>query len=75
MRAAKETVTEYVAVLRELAQHCNYGDKLKEMLHDRLVCGIADDRIQRRLLAEPELTFDRALKVAQAIELKCKCTL
>ncbi|KAG7487172.1 hypothetical protein JOB18_048277 [Solea senegalensis] len=67
-RAANETVTEYVAVLRELAQHCNYGDKLKEMLSDRLVCGIADDRIQRRLLAEPDLTFERALKVTHAIK-------
>ncbi|XP_056098696.1 uncharacterized protein K02A2.6-like [Rhinichthys klamathensis goyatoka] len=67
-RAVNETVMEYVAVLRELAQHCNYGDKLKEMLRDRLVCGIADDRMQRRLLAEPELTFEKALKVALAIE-------
>ncbi|CAL1608164.1 unnamed protein product [Knipowitschia caucasica] len=67
-RTANETVTEYVAVLRELAQHCNYGDKLKEMLRDRLVCGNAEDRIQRRLLAEPELTFEEALKIAQAIE-------
>uniref|UniRef100_A0AAV2IUS0 ribonuclease H n=1 Tax=Knipowitschia caucasica TaxID=637954 RepID=A0AAV2IUS0_KNICA len=67
-RTANETVTEYVAVLRELAQHCNYGDKLKEMLRDRLVCGIAEDRIQRRLLAEPDLTFEKALKIAQAIE-------
>lgn len=63
-RAANETV----AVLRELAQHCNYGDKLKEILCDRLVCGIADDRIQRRLLAETELMFDKELKVTQAIE-------
>ncbi|XP_048866410.1 uncharacterized protein LOC125739899 [Brienomyrus brachyistius] len=68
IRAATETVSEYVAVLRELAQHCNYGEKLKEMLCDRLVCGIADDHIQRRLLAEPELTFDKALAVAQAME-------
>ena len=27
-RAAMESVTEYKAVLRDLAQHCNYGDKL-----------------------------------------------
>uniref|UniRef100_A0AAV2JV68 Reverse transcriptase RNase H-like domain-containing protein n=1 Tax=Knipowitschia caucasica TaxID=637954 RepID=A0AAV2JV68_KNICA len=53
---------------RELAQHCNYGDKLKEMLRYRLVCGIAEDRIQRRLLAEPDLTFEKALKITQAIE-------
>lgn len=40
---------EYVAVLRKLAQDCNYGDKLSEMLCDRLVCGIGDDRRQLKL--------------------------
>lgn len=59
-------------MLRKLAQDCNYGDKLSEMLHDRLVCGIGDDRIQRRLSSEPDLTFDRALKLAQAIETASK---
>lgn len=63
---------EYVAVLRKLAQDCNYGEKLAEMLCDRLVCGIGDDRIQRRLLSEPDLTFDRALKLDQAIEMASK---
>lgn len=67
-----ETVMEYVAVLRKLAQDCNYGDKLSDMIRDRLVCGIGDDRIQRRLLSEPDLTFDKALKLAQAIETASK---
>lgn len=49
-----------------------YGEKLAEMLRDRLVCGIGDDRIQRRLLSEPDLTFGRALKLAQAIETASK---
>ncbi|RXN15416.1 putative protein K02A2.6-like protein [Labeo rohita] len=65
-RQPNETVADYVVVLRELAQHCNYGEKLKEMLRDRLVCGIEVDGIQRRLLAEPELTFEKALMLAQA---------
>lgn len=68
MRKAGETVTVYVAELRKLAQDCNYGDTLKQMLRDRLVCGVADDRIQRRLLAETGLTFDKALELAQAME-------
>ncbi len=67
-----ETVMEYVAVLRKLVQDCNYGDKLSEVIRDRLVCGIGDDRIQRRLLSEPDLTFDKALKLAQAIETASK---
>ncbi len=59
---------DYVAVLRKWAHDCNYGEKLTEMLRDRLVCGINDDRIQRRLLAETDLTFEKALKIAQAME-------
>ncbi len=37
------------------------------MLRDRLVCGVNDDSIQRRLLTEDGLTFETALKKAQAI--------
>ena len=38
------------------------------MLRDRLVCGIDDKRTQRRLLAEMELSFARALEIARATE-------
>ncbi|XP_023809022.1 uncharacterized protein K02A2.6-like [Oryzias latipes] len=62
-----ESVGDYVAELRKLAQDCNFGDTLTVMLRDRLVCGI-NDRIQRKLLAEEGLTFDRAFKMAVAIE-------
>ena len=38
------------------------------MLRDRLVCGIANKGIQRRLLQDPALTFKEAMKVAQSAE-------
>ena len=38
------------------------------MLRDRLVCGIHDQRTQRRLLAETDLTLHKAFEVAQAIQ-------
>ena len=47
---------------------CNFGDALQDMLLDRLVCGIHDQRTQRRLLAETDLTLQKAFDVAQAIE-------
>ena len=51
-RQPGETVSTYVSELRSLAEHCNFGATLDLMLRDRLVCGINDDAIQRRLLAE-----------------------
>ena len=53
---------------RRLSEHCNFGDALQDMLRDRLVCGVHDQRTQRRLLAEPDLTLQKAFEVAQAIE-------
>ena len=69
-RACKsgENVSTYVSELRKLSEYCNFGDTLEDMLRDRLVCGINDKRVQRRLLAEPGLTFAKALELAQAVE-------
>ena len=64
-----ESIACYVAELRRLSEHCGYGDHLEEMLRDRLVCGIANGRCQQRLLAEADLTFDKAFKMVQAMEL------
>ena len=59
----------YLAELRRLAEHCNYGDTLDKMLRDRLVWGINDAGIQRKLLQENDpLTLARALTVAQGAE-------
>ena len=58
----------FVAELRRLTEYCDFGTLLEDMLRDRLVCGVNDDRIQRKLLSEPNLTFARAFKLAQALE-------
>ena len=64
-----ESVSQFVAELRRLSEHCDFGNTLEDMLRDRLVCGIRDIRVQRRLLAEPGLTFTKAFGLAQSAEL------
>lgn len=68
-RLERENVAEFVAGLRRLSEHCQFGTTLEDMLRDRLVCGISDDRIQRRLLGERELTFEKAVEIATATEM------
>ena len=75
VRASGELIATYVAALRELSEYCNYGDKLHEMLRDRLVCGVNHDTIQRKLLAETDLTYEKAYTLAQAIEASERDTL
>ena len=38
------------------------------MIRDRLVCEVRSPKIQQHLLAKTELSFDRALKIASAME-------
>ncbi|XP_067030722.1 uncharacterized protein [Acropora muricata] len=63
-----ETIAMVLAELRQVTEYCEFGATLDEMLCDRLVCGVQDIRVQRRLLAEPKLTLQRALDLALAIE-------
>ena len=65
----KECIADFVASLRHLAENCEFGTSLDDMLRDRRVCGLRDARVQKPLLAEPKLTFAKALELAQATEL------
>ena len=57
-RRTGETVAEFVADLRRLATHCNFGDTLETMLRDRVTCGINDSSIQKKLLTERDLILE-----------------
>ena len=61
-------MADFVAELRALAEFCNYGETLNDMLRDRIVCGVRAEHIQRRLLAECNLTLQKALDIAQSME-------
>ena len=63
-----ESVAEFVDDLRKLSEHCKFEASLDNMLRDRLVCGARNVKLQRRLLAEPDLTFRKAFELAQAPE-------
>ena len=68
VRQPHESVSTYLAQLNQLAEYCNYKDTLKQMLRDRLVCGIAQPQWQKRLLAEEGLTFEKACKQLLSME-------
>lgn len=70
VRQPHESVATYIAQLKQIAEHCKFGDtaRINEMLRDRLVCGIANEKWQQRLLAEEELTYDQARKQLLSLE-------
>ena len=67
-QSASESILEYVAELRRLAIHCEFGEYQNQALCDRLVCGLRSENIQKRLLSEADLTLTRAVEIAQGME-------
>ena len=67
-QAPDKSIAEYVAELRKLTTNCDFGDYLEEALRDHFVCRLHSETTQKQLLTEAELTFQRAVEIAQAIE-------
>ena len=68
-QAAGETVAEFDAILRKLALHCDFGTNLETELRDQIVCGLRNESMQRRLLTEADLSYQKVMDLAQATEL------
>ena len=65
-----ETVAQFVVELKRLALKCEFRTFSEEALRDRLVCGLKSVQIQKKLLAERDLTFKKAF--AQSMQLAKK---
>ncbi|XP_075553516.1 uncharacterized protein LOC142586149 [Dermacentor variabilis] len=74
-QAAEESVADYVTALRKLAEDCGFGDvqlPMDIMMRDRFVCGLQNEAVQQRLLAEHDLTFNVAYDMAATAEATAK---
>lgn len=54
--------------LCSLVEYCSYGTSLDQMLRARIICGIQDEAIQRKLLAEKLHTHVQATKIVVIME-------
>ena len=63
----EDTLANFITRLKHLSTHCQFGDTLNERLRDQLVVGLKSDSIQKRLLSEPKLTYERACELASCL--------
>ncbi|GFX09623.1 uncharacterized protein K02A2.6 [Trichonephila clavipes] len=63
-----ESIANYCAELQKLSIHCNFGNNLSTMLRDKLMMGLKNENIQKKLLAEDRLTYEKAKSIAFAME-------
>ncbi|KAJ8398705.1 hypothetical protein AAFF_G00419020 [Aldrovandia affinis] len=63
-----ESIDNFVTRLRERAATCEYGQLKDEMIRDKIVLGVANESIRRRLLREKGLTLITAIEMCRAAE-------
>ena len=69
----KESLSEFLQALRELAKDCKFdavtGEQyLKKAIRDSLINGLCSANIWQRLLKNEELTLDRAFDLALSLD-------
>lgn len=64
-----ESAGEFVVALRKLAVGCEFGQYLNKALRNQFVFGLADKKLQSRLLERKDLILDDAISIVTASEL------
>ena len=64
-----ESVDSFVTALRNLAKNCNFCECMREsLLRDRVIMGILDSDLRKRLLQMPDLTINLCIDMCRAYE-------
>ena len=67
-----ESANEYLGHLRKLSKYCEFNAFLINALRDKIVCGLRNVHIQKRLLSESELTLTTTVKIRVVMETAAK---
>lgn len=63
-----KSASQYLANLKKLSTFCDFGASLKTNLRDQFVWGLCSETMKKRLLGEQDLTYARAVELAQTLE-------
>lgn len=63
-----ESFDHFLMEIKRLVRTCEFGEKENEMLRDRIVMGVNEQRLQTRLLETANLTYDTAVEKCRANE-------
>ena len=64
-----ESADSFVTALRNLAKNCNFCECMRDsLLRDRVIMGIIDNDLRKRLLQMPDLTINLCIDMCRAYE-------
>lgn len=63
-----ETIDNYATDLKALAFTCEFGKLKDSLIKDRIVCGIENNKVRERLLAETSLSLAKCIDICRSAE-------
>ena len=63
-----ESVENFITALHSLAEFCEYGSLKDEMIRDRLVVGLRNEKLSEKLQIDASLTLEKAVQQARQSE-------
>ena len=69
---AEETFIDYLAAVNTLVNDCEVGSLRDELVRDRIVCGILNEKVRETLLRVDELTLQAAVDTCIAAEISAE---
>lgn len=63
-----QSVTTYLAELKKISLHCEFGSNLENHLLDQFVWGLRNEHMKKKLLYHPNLTMELAVGICTAME-------
>jgi hypothetical protein len=63
-----ESIVQFVNDLKRLSLRCNFEESLDKSLRDQFLTGIRSPKTKTKLLTEANLTFEKAVQLAQQYE-------
>ena len=65
---AGESIDNFYSALLRQARNCSFGDLEKSLIRDRIVVGVQENTVRKRLLQSENLTLQECLKIARSFE-------
>ena len=65
-----ESLDAYIRSLKDLAGTCNFGGVREELIRDKIVCGLKDNTLRKRLLREKNLTLAKTIDLCRGEDLE-----
>jgi len=65
-RETDESFSSFVLRVQKQAAKCNFGEQLKQQMRNRIVAGLNNPEMQKRILTDQVVTFDSVKKLLEA---------